>query len=292
MKKNLLVIVVGYLAMVLPVACKSQSKSGDRVVVRVTPLVTSDPNNGFTYQYTIRVDGMSPQSLVSFTIELGVRDHSDLSMFESNVVGDENWGGSTTMPSDKPSSFKGAEITWVPLDTLVDLSDQFSMPQSAVQPGDSLLVTVTSYGLPQISRFWAHGWYQPVTEQEYDSLVASGYSQDSVLRPWYSDSFRGTTVAPHVPHQEFNATTFLDTLASYKHQAFALGWIKEEGIVTSLDAKLEAARAQIIADRPSAKQILQSFVNELDALNVQGNHITSEAYALLKFNAQYLISKL
>ncbi|GJQ22127.1 MAG: hypothetical protein HBSIN02_24820 [Bacteroidia bacterium] len=86
--------------------------------------------------------------------------------------------------------------------------------------------------------------------------------------------------------------TFLDTLVSYKHQAFALGWIKEEGIVTSLDAKLEAARPQIIADRPSAKQILESFANELEALNAQGNKITSEAYALLKFNAEYLISKL
>lgn len=85
---------------------------------------------------------------------------------------------------------------------------------------------------------------------------------------------------------------FLDTLISYTYQAHSLHWIADSGIVTSLDQKLEAARPQIIADRPSAKNILQSFVNELDALNTQGNQITSEAYALLKFNAQYLISKL
>jgi hypothetical protein len=94
------------------------------------------------------------------------------------------------------------------------------------------------------------------------------------------------------PPTTFAPLIFLDTLISYKHQAFALGWIADSGILTSLDQKLEAARPQIMNDRPSVKNILESFVNELEALNTQGNQITSEAYALLKFNAQYLISKL
>jgi hypothetical protein len=166
-------------------------------------------------------------------------------------------------------------------------------PENGLAPGESMTFSFESKGLPAIQPFWATGWTKPLSEDERDSLRALGFSDDEISpSDWRDNAYRGFTVAPQLPPERFDSLAFLDTLISYKHQAFALGWIKEEGIVTSLDAKLEAARPQIIADRPSAKNILQSFVNELEALNTQGNQITGEAYALLKFNAQYLISKL
>ncbi|HXG37992.1 MAG TPA: hypothetical protein VNL36_04385 [Bacteroidota bacterium] len=107
------------------------------------------------------------------------------------------------------------------------------------------------------------------------------------------------TIGPVVPPEPFISLAFLDTLVSYKHQAFALGWIKNQGIVQSLDAKLENAQAQLQRNnKTAARNILQAFVNEVEALWKQerppygGKQITSEAYALLKFNGEYLISKL
>jgi hypothetical protein len=152
-------------------------------------------------------------------------------------------------------------------------------------PGESLPgFSFSSQGIPSIGDFYATGWVEPPSfDIEPDSIIGGVFPENS---------FQGKTLVPVNPLDPFVPLTFLDTLISYKHQARSLGWILNDGIVTSLDQKLEAARPAIINDRPSAKNILQAFVNEVEALNQQGNQLTSEAYALLKFNAEYLISKL
>ncbi len=87
------------------------------------------------------------------------------------------------------------------------------------------------------------------------------------------------------------AAPLLDTLISYKHQALALGWMDSTGLVNSLDQRLENAKAKLVSgDSVAARNILEAFVHEVEAQN--GKHLTSEAYALLKFNAQYLIDRL
>jgi hypothetical protein len=94
---------------------------------------------------------------------------------------------------------------------------------------------------------------------------------------------------------------FIDTLISYTRQAFALGWIKNRDIVQDLNAELNNAKRQLRRNnRRAAKDILRDFVDEVEDLfeeedqhsDPQDVQITSEAYALLKFNAEYLISKL
>ena len=55
----------------------------------------------------------------------------------------------------------------------------------------------------------------------------------------------GTTIGPVSAHSQFDPTIFIDTMASHKHRAFELGWIKNHGIITSLDQKLDNAKAQL-----------------------------------------------
>lgn len=146
-----------------------------------------------------------------------------------------------------------------------------------IAPGETdSTFTVEREGIVRITKYYVQGHN------------GDEFSGSEIL----TNSVSGVTVGPADPPDPFVPTAFLDTLISYKHQAFALGWIADDGIVTSLDQKLDAARPAIINDRPSAKQILQAFVLELDGLITQSGKITSEAYALLKFNAEYLISKL
>ena len=101
----------------------------------------------------------------------------------------------------------------------------------------------------------------------------------------------GKTVGPEAPPKVFVADDFLTNLIALKDQSLSLGWIKEKGIAMSLDAKLNEARRKIAkGDFDDAKHVLHSFLNEVHAQN--GKHITSEAYALLYFNAKYLIDHL
>ena len=76
-----------------------------------------------------------------------------------------------------------------------------------------------------------------------------------------------------------------------KHEAFSLGWITNQGIEQSLDAKLENAKKKIEqGNTNAAKNILEAFINEVEAQ--KDKHLTSEAYGLLKYNVEYLIGKL
>ncbi len=101
----------------------------------------------------------------------------------------------------------------------------------------------------------------------------------------------GTTIGPTAPPAHFVSTDFLQTIISYKEQAIQQGWIKDQGIGISLDAKLNAASAALArGDNKTAVNVLNALLNEVDAQ--AGKQLLPEAVALLKFNTQYLISKL
>ncbi len=175
-----------------------------------------------------------------------------------------------------------------------DLMASFDGTRSyAITPGGiSRGFELMSKGIPSIRRCVVSPFF------DFDSLFSDRRFPNEKDIP-NTDSiqsvgkFYGWTVGPVAPPVAFGATDWIDTLSSYKHQSLALGWIKERGITTSLDQKLDNARQQLQqGDNKSAKNILEAFVNEVEALNKQGKQITSEAYALLKFNAEYLISRL
>lgn len=74
-----------------------------------------------------------------------------------------------------------------------------------------------------------------------------------------------------------------------------LAWINHQGVCRSLNAKLEAAARAITRQRPdSAKGPLQAFLQELDAQHgpQPGKHVTDDAYALLRVNAERLLNAL
>lgn len=155
--------------------------------------------------------------------------------------------------------------------------------QSAIPQGTSdSTMSIQSPGLPCICAYYAQG-YNP-NPNEPDNLNA-----------WYQDlltnSVRGSTIGPCDPPNPLVASIFLDTLSTYSQRASRLGWIDNQGIANSLDQKLENAKSQLQkGNTTAARNALQALVNEVEAQN--GKHLSSEAYALMKFNAEYLISKL
>jgi hypothetical protein len=83
-------------------------------------------------------------------------------------------------------------------------------------------------------------------------------------------------------------------LVCAKHRLYDIGWIYgpgAQGIVNSLDAKLEAAqRAHDRGQRHTAVNILNAFVHEVEAQT--GKHITEEAAVILIRGAQYITNRL
>ncbi len=159
---------------------------------------------------------------------------------------------------------------------------------SLIKPGFSLdSIYFSSPGLPVISKYYIQSLSYKLNYNTMDPDSLDTMYYNNVL----SNSYTGYTIGAADPPSPFIQINFLDSLISYKHQALSLGWIDNQGIVNSLDSKLDNARKKLaVGDINAAKNILNAFVNEVEAQ--KGKHLTSEAYALLKYNAEYLIGRL
>lgn len=118
-----------------------------------------------------------------------------------------------------------------------------------------------------------------------------------------------TTITP--------TNALLDTLNALKHQAVSKGWLidkkekdedgeeEDESIVKQLDKRLNKARKELVkGDSTKARKELEKFVKKVEELYKESRDhekkheedkkiiLTSEGYALLKYNAEYLIDRL
>jgi hypothetical protein len=108
------------------------------------------------------------------------------------------------------------------------------------------------------------------------------------------------TIGPTAPPEELVPADFLRNLIEMKHEATRQGWITNPGVERSLDAKLDAALKNVQSgNTKAASNILGAFINEVEAQGCEtyddcpkGKHLSPEAYALLKYNAQYLMDNL
>ena len=162
-----------------------------------------------------------------------------------------------------------------------------------VRPGNSLQgFDIKSYGLPGLREVRVYPWvldYVPPDLTEWEQLDAF-YSQFT---------FRTKTIGPVAPKINFVAIDFLNYLISLAHESFNLGWLKNAGTQQSLLAKLTNAKRQLEnGNNTPAKNMIGAFLNELSGASCQelscpnNKPLTSEAYALLFFNGQYLYDRL
>jgi hypothetical protein len=195
----------------------------------------------------------------------------------------------------------------------------FTTRSYAIPPGQEVGgFEIMSKGLPAIRRCISSPFFDVVALFPDPNDTSVNYyvpPVDSVRKTvrWY-----GWTVGPMAPPEEFSATAWLDSLLSYVHQSHELGWINntrdddaeaderaEDGIVKNLDKRLMQTRDLIVKDKiGAAKGRLTMFLNKVERLwdrqqkedkrNRRNPKIifTSEAYALLKYNGEYLLDHL
>ncbi len=181
-----------------------------------------------------------------------------------------------------------------------------------IQPGNSLGgFRFESSGLPAIIDYYIQGWAElPVLDFEPDSIIGGDF---------LGDAKKGRTIGAIPLSHHFVPLNFLDTLLSYTRQSVSLGWLKDKrdddekekgGIVAKLNKQLVKAKSTLAkGDSLKAREILREFVGKVEELyaehpsdkeseerekkkEVKEITMTSEAYALLKYNAEYLIDRL
>ena len=165
---------------------------------------------------------------------------------------------------------------------------------SYVVPGHSLAgFQLTSPGLPGIrSTEIEPGIDYDNLPSEYADVAKARQLRDSLI-------FATVSVGPKAPPKDFIPLEFLNYLITLLHQSRTNGWITRDGAQQSLLAKLiDAKRKLEEGDRAVAKNALNAFLNDVRAgscqqLSCPGDKpLTSEAYALLFFNGQYLVKQL
>ncbi len=189
-----------------------------------------------------------------------------------------------------------------------------------ISPGSSLggFSFATTKSIPGIVTYYAEGYAPPPSFEP-------GMAPDSIpgyddLTP-YGPGVVGKTVGPVPLPSLLTPVNFLDTLISYKHQCLTLGWLIDkpqhekdedgdeigEGVVKRLDRRLNRAREALVkGDSSKARGELEKFINKVEELYKESQHreqegeeekfayggLSSEGYALLRYNAEYLRDRL
>lgn len=307
----------------------------NKAIVSFHTVVTVDSVNRFRYTYNISNNRNSQGICDEFTVlvvdSLLTSDRTEIASSKN-----KKWyidGGVGSIYGDPATRF-------------LDIP-----PENGLAPGESITISFTSPGLPSIMIYYAESFAPPLSEQETDSLLQSGYTMDQLFPDWKRNSYKNLTVAPNTDLLNLPEAALLDTLISYKHQCVALGWLRDDkprereceetmrgkdwymkeeggkmrswevdeswdfdrdwnnGIIGVLDKRLEMAKKALMrGDSVGARRNLQIFVVEVELVNRLGEKqedrgqktevrgqkpvMTSEAYALLKYNAEYLIDRL
>lgn len=187
-----------------------------------------------------------------------------------------------------PVGFPGLPKFWIGEITdhkTVSISGQFIFPGSYVDG-----IVINSKGLPGIRSFVAEP--QDITDlyPSPDQVT----NRDSLAQRIDADrdavKYRGFTIGPTAPPASFNSIAFLDTLISYTTQSRSLSWISSQSTADKYTSYFNSAKSYLQSNIGFVRAVLQKVLSDV---NIDSSStMSSEAYALLRFNTEYLLSQL
>ena len=140
----------------------------------------------------------------------------------------------------------------------------------------------SSNSLPGILIYYSEGWAPaPVFEEGMATDIIPGYSD---LTP-YGPGVVGKTIGPITVPNPF--VPILDTLSSNTNQSRALGWIKDDATANKYLGYFTSTKTKLVqSDSVGARTVLLQVLKDVDIDSTAS--LSSEAYALLRFNTEYL----
>jgi hypothetical protein len=252
----------------------------DDLSVDVHATVSKTLDSLLRFRYLFKNSPSSRQKLVGLTVELN-DDWPEYGGSLRNVIGpqEKDWGQYPTIVN---------KMTWVTQYDTTGLDALEWPPLSSVAPGESISFSFEAKGLPGIGSFWAEGWAPwCFSEEERDSLLNEGYPE-SDLQATEDGFLRGFTIVRVTSPNSILPTQFIDSLSRMITRSFSLNWIRDESTANKYRdyfsaAKVELEQKNVARARGTLQQLLRSAIDD------SASSLSSEAYALIQFNTEYLM---
>ena len=228
-------------------------------------------NKAYQFNYLLQNGSKAKQEIEEFTL------HCIAGIDVYQMTSANNWDGLFFSQTE-------SLIRWIA--AVNDTGDGYI---NAIKPNVTLAgYSFISNNLPGIVIYYAEGNHSvPTFPDGMATDIIPGYSD---LTP-YGPGVIGKTIGPVTIPDPFAPLDFLDTLSSYTTQSRALGWIKDDATANKYLNYFASAKAVFqLGILDSVNQILKTVL--LNAISDSTNNLTSEAYALLYYNAAYLISQI
>ncbi len=253
-------------------------------------LTSGGTNRGDIWTFEIDIS-RQPRSVAYDTLGLRFTNKFEQNLFRRYYPGAENISVPVGFPT-LPNRYWTADIEH---DTVASFNVDTLLPG----PGSSVSgLVMMSKGLPGIRAFTAYsyfdvGKYTPDIDADTTAALDSIYTAvgnyiDSMAT---NVNYSGWTIGPTAPPSNFDGSSWLDTLTSYATRSLSLGWIKDQATADKYlgyfaSAKMSLQQNNVAAARLTLQQVLQ------DVNTDSTSNITSEAYALLRYNTEYLLAQL
>jgi hypothetical protein len=314
----LLLIIISIRVKSQTTTCKYDSVSGNYIIsfqqdtleqlifrprIKIVPLIHARINvinDTIKYYYRITNSNLSKQHLSEFylpnssTISNIQKPNDDWNLGYHNVIAKLHWS------IDKLNHYTPQGEDYY----------EIGMPPNSSTDG----FIYSSKGLPGIIDCHFQGFSLWGSDHELPGDVTDIISN---LEAFPLNYVKRITIGSILPPDPLIAIDFLDTLLSYTRQSVQLGWLKsthdhhcdkdekpEDGISKNIErrilkAKKELSKGNTIKARRELEQLLKKveriYKFSQDAEGKKRNNdivMTSEAYALLKYNTEYLIEQL
>jgi len=244
---------------------------------KIDPFVSANTikiidSNYYKYQFTITNSASSLQRLQDFDLEI-------FSSVTEVTKPDEFW--------------KTSFYSFVPVFGWFNSksADGLSHPLNGIAPDSSEAgFSFGSYGLPTITNAYLKG--KPIIYLSFPDEPPDEISELlKPLRKFPNNTVIKKTIGPKDPPDPFIHLEFIDTLNNYADSSYALGWIQNQETRDKYKTHFNNASNFLeLGDSSEARNELLIVLNEciLDSSSV----LTSESYALLRYNTEYLIEHL
>ena len=261
--------------------------------VNVTTKVLSSKSQGY-YNYYYRIVNSSKNigSIMSFSVDVS-RDSASLDLDTIGLI--FAWPSmhrnfTRRFPSIKqnivPFSFFCLPPNW---DAAIgSISYAFTFLDTLfVLPGQEVDgIGLMSHGLPSVRSFSVEPMFDD--DAYYGDKEPTPDEEDSVTQ---IISYYGKTVGPQSPPKIFLPTAWCDTISNYTMQSRTLGWITNQITADKYLGYFSSAQSQLQSNNiAGARSTLQTVLT--NAISDSTSNLTSEAYALIRYNTEYLIMQL
>ncbi len=253
----------------------------------------------FYYTYTLTNDAANTGSIAELAIDISKQSASlDIDTVGLRFINNGYTEASfrRTFPQLKgrivPVGFlKTPGRTWT-ADLSYDLTACFGgVGDDAIHPGKSSKVyEMMSKGLPAIRRCVVSPFF------DFDSLFSEERfpNEDDIPN---TDSiqnavkFSGWTVGPAAPPMSFNASDWLDSLLLYVTESGSQAWITMQVVANKYIGYFASAKSQLqVNNTAGARATLQTVLQDVNVDST--SNLTTEAYALIRYNTEYLLGQL